>query len=345
MRKGVIAISACLIVVSAFASPASAATSFGADLSLAPSGSGSIGVVSVATVAHADGSVEAGSPISGVLTSVSVRSNGLANDGVVRVLRLTAHPDVNTYSFLNMYSGMSISLPADPSSSGTVTTIPTRVAIQAGDRLGLQLPADGGYTTNVQHIAAGLAKCAFTGGGHAVGTTLDYSIALCGDYELLIRGVVEPDADGDWYGDETQDACPADAALQVAPCTADVSVAVSSSKPLGRDKTRQRVAFSVYGLGPSTATNVTLQITKPYFVGSLSVTGCTLSADRRTCTIPSLAAGAEQRVTITVRSKRAKRRLSKHRNLSLRLTGLDQTDTNATNNDAVNAFRLRFRRR
>ena len=41
---------------------------------------------------------------------------------------------------------------------------------------------------------------------------------------LLVTGVIEPDADNDGYGDETQDACPAEASLHVAPCTADIAL-------------------------------------------------------------------------------------------------------------------------
>ena len=41
--------------------------------------------------------------------------------------------------------------------------------------------------------------------------------------ELPFGGVIEPDADGDGYGDETQDACPADASPHVAPCDADIA--------------------------------------------------------------------------------------------------------------------------
>ena len=41
---------------------------------------------------------------------------------------------------------------------------------------------------------------------------------------LLVSGVIEPDADNDGYGDETQDACPAEASLHVAPCHADIAL-------------------------------------------------------------------------------------------------------------------------
>jgi hypothetical protein len=44
---------------------------------------------------------------------------------------------------------------------------------------------------------------------------------------LLVTGVIEPDADNDGYGDETQDACPAEASLHVAPCNADVALAMA----------------------------------------------------------------------------------------------------------------------
>jgi hypothetical protein len=43
--------------------------------------------------------------------------------------------------------------------------------------------------------------------------------------ELLVQYTVEPDADGDGYGDETQDACPADVATTVA-CAGAIPVLI-----------------------------------------------------------------------------------------------------------------------
>ena len=47
---------------------------------------------------------------------------------------------------------------------------------------------------------------------------------------LLVSGVIEPDADSDGWGDESQDACPAEASLHVAPCHADIAVTMTGPR-------------------------------------------------------------------------------------------------------------------
>jgi hypothetical protein len=48
--------------------------------------------------------------------------------------------------------------------------------------------------------------------------------------QLLVQAVIEPDADKDGYGDETQDACPANARRHAAPCTDTVRPKLSGLK-------------------------------------------------------------------------------------------------------------------
>ena len=48
--------------------------------------------------------------------------------------------------------------------------------------------------------------------------------------QLLVQAVIEPDADRDGYGDETQDACPANAQRQAAPCADTVKPKLSALK-------------------------------------------------------------------------------------------------------------------
>jgi hypothetical protein len=48
--------------------------------------------------------------------------------------------------------------------------------------------------------------------------------------QLLVQAVIEPDADKDGYGDETQDACPANPQRHAAPCTDTVKPKLSALK-------------------------------------------------------------------------------------------------------------------
>jgi hypothetical protein len=86
----------------------------------------------------------------------------------------------------------------------------TRIPVQAGDRFGAFGPA-GTLTCTTGNPADSMGT--FTGDA-LVGSTHTYT-AGPGD-QVAISAVVEPDTDGDGYGDETQDKCPQVAALQTA---------------------------------------------------------------------------------------------------------------------------------
>jgi hypothetical protein len=97
------------------------------------------------------------------------------------------------------------------------TNFPTRVPVQSGDLIGSHVIA-----SNAMETAQGILYCAtedpgdevaVVGGNPTVGTT---STAAETGKELQnpVTVAVEPDADGDGYGDETQDQCPTDASTQ-----------------------------------------------------------------------------------------------------------------------------------
>ena len=76
--------------------------------------------------------------------------------------------------------------------------------------------------------------------------------------QLLVQAVIEPDADKDGYGDETQDACPANAQRQAAPCADTVKPKLSTLK-LDRKAFRRSTTLD-YRL--TEAANVTVHIEK-----------------------------------------------------------------------------------
>ncbi len=96
---------------------------------------------------------------------------------------------------------------------GGANSFPTRLPIQAGDRLGLAGTGGefGGLfcedeSTPSDHV--GITESF----GPPGGSVLYEDIPL----RIPVRAVIEPDADNDGYGDETQDLCPQSAAFQVA---------------------------------------------------------------------------------------------------------------------------------
>lgn len=88
-----------------------------------------------------------------------------------------------------------------------------RLAVQAGDRIGLTVNFDDSDTTPWQYATTNVTDevASVTGTSIAVGTTLQPSDFTTSTYSKLnLAATVEPDADHDGYGDETQDLCPTD---------------------------------------------------------------------------------------------------------------------------------------
>lgn len=116
--------------------------------------------------------------------------------------------------------------------------------IAVGDRLGLFVPpgqplADGdcGFLTG---MAADLTVYPPGFGEPPVGASVDFSSSDA-TVRLNASAVVEPDADGDGFGDETQDACPGNAATQQ-PCDTTAPDTTITKGP--KDKTKKKQARS-----------------------------------------------------------------------------------------------------
>lgn len=100
--------------------------------------------------------------------------------------------------------------------SGSPNTFPTRIPVHAGDRLGL---------TTVGGTINETLFCSTTNTGDVMGTaasaaSLNSMLAFPTETpkaQVPVVATVEPDVDGDGFGDETQDACPQSAAFQI-PC-------------------------------------------------------------------------------------------------------------------------------
>jgi hypothetical protein len=118
---------------------------------------------------------------------------------------------------------------------------------------------------------------------------------------LLVSGVIEPDADHDGYGDETQDACPAEAALHVAPCHADVALTMTGPA-FGVVERDTPYDVTVANRGPSAAAGVTVTDVIPSgarFVRAEGAATCTPGATLR-CTLAPIAPGASGVLTIVL---------------------------------------------
>jgi uncharacterized repeat protein (TIGR01451 family) len=151
-----------------------------------------------------------------------------------------------------------------------LTTVDVRLPMRAGDRLGV----------------------------HATAATMPRAVR---SGTLLVSGVIEPDADGDGYGDETQDACPFEASLHVAPCHADIALTMSGPA-FGVVDRETPYDVTVANHGPSAAADVTLTDLIPAGTRFVRATGagtCTPGATLR-CTLAPIAPNASATVTVVL---------------------------------------------
>lgn len=275
------AVTACLLG----ALPAAASTTFGANLSSVPDGmmNGYSGTI----VTDPGGTPDNGAPVAGVLTTARIQTTGAAADGVIRVLRQVGHPDAATYSLENI-GEVPVHTTADATTAGHTSAVGTRIPIQVGDRLGIQLTGSGGTVHDAHKDSTG--QCAFGLASQPVGSTLDYTTNQCNHNLPLVAGTIEPDIDGDGFGDETQDQCPTDPTTQ-GPCAADLSVAESPS--VGTINLGQSVLFIAVVKNNSpfnTAKNVAVSDPLSSGLTLISATGGTCAGG--TCTLGDIPKGS-----------------------------------------------------
>jgi hypothetical protein len=147
------------------------------------------------------------SPVSGVITSFTLKKNAQQSGyhwPQVR-LRIVRSP------MADYYQGLAAGPAVRPVDAYGEETFVTRLAITQGDYLSLDtipetgaaVPAFGGSGTS-----AYVSNSLLPAGGPAV-----FRNSYPND-ALLMQAHVEPDADGDGFGDETQDLCPSQAGTQ-----------------------------------------------------------------------------------------------------------------------------------
>jgi hypothetical protein len=160
---------------------------------------------------------------------------------------------------------------------GGVSTHPASIPVQQGDLLGLS----GAFTLFCETTDPGDASAPFFG-SPPTGATIETE-APVGEVQVPVVATIEPDADGDGAGDETQDRCPQSPAYQ-APCpvvtinskpmagkkavslyvttSLTTSVGVTATVPLGKGRTATLTA-PAQTIGPGSLTPFRLGFPKP----------------------------------------------------------------------------------
>jgi hypothetical protein len=153
-------------------------------------------------------------PGDGILTSWSINTTS-ETDQKARLV--VVHPLTGS-----TYAVVGTTAIQDLPASFLVDRLPARIRVHAGDRLALSPDPEGTF------MSLSGVHCAFPtsdasdvvrSGSNPVGSTVDLPGPSANE-RLNLAATVEPDADSDGFGDESQDACPSDGAAHVAPCSA-----------------------------------------------------------------------------------------------------------------------------
>ena len=157
--------------------------------------------------------------------------------------------DAGDLAALRVYTSQSASLftPVFDSgfqnlTSGPVNAFPTRATVAAGQYIGLRVGANSGSSQCTSTtLGAGNEQLFHSNPPSAVG--VQETFTLSGDFRPDIEAQVEPDADADGYGDETQDLCPANPQSQSPPCLSpDATAPETTLTKAPKAKTTKRQA-------------------------------------------------------------------------------------------------------
>ena len=206
-RSGAIGLGVALIALVAPAT-GSAVTTIGSNLATAPGASiincGPAGGCTIANATLPLSTTAPGgliAPIDGVVVRWRIRTGATSTSSttprIIRVVGATTRTGAGT--------GTAVT-PA----LNQISTFDTRLPIQAGDRFGVDQAGASATRTPVMGSTFsywGVPKLADGGPGRN-------PTASTPDFELLVNADIERDADGDGFGDETQDLCPTNAATQ-----------------------------------------------------------------------------------------------------------------------------------
>ncbi len=194
-----------------------AATDFGSRLNHEPANSGecemlgSCTIVSFIHPSEPNGDpYSGGAPVSGVITKFRIRAYVPTASQVTFRLADINRPDpndANSALATAAGTGPTVTLQPNPENESPILEFPGRLPVKKGQHLAL----DG---TNVQATYNNSGdKFSYVFQPPLVdGTGARGSLEATG--ELLVAATIEPDADGDGFGDETQDKCPTQAATQ-----------------------------------------------------------------------------------------------------------------------------------
>jgi uncharacterized repeat protein (TIGR01451 family) len=171
-----------------------------------------------------------------------------------------------------------------PIPAHNTASFPTRITAEAGDVIGLENIDDGGIWCGLPATGDGMSYATRNGPGMPIGPQV---FSFPGDVRADISAVVEPDADSDGYGDETQ-------------AKADLAIAESGSST-GTAGGNLTYTITVMNDGPEAAPGVVVSDPLPSGTAFVSAGPASCDATVR-CSLGTLASGASVTRTIVLKA-------------------------------------------
>jgi Ca2+-binding RTX toxin-like protein len=212
---------AYLVAVGCFltAAPAQAATTIGA--------TGNAGSSCSSTITINQGASDAGSPSytvpagGGVITTWSYEAPATADQIKFKVIRPAGAGQFTVIG----------DTPTQTMTPNTVNTFPVRFPVQGGDTIAIHVVSNNAGCANITTAAPGDRIDGCVGCDPAQGGTYSPAPIQAGG-RINAAATVEPDADGDGFGDETQDQCRTDPSTQGACSVPTISGAAQAGQQL-----------------------------------------------------------------------------------------------------------------
>jgi hypothetical protein len=195
------ALVSAIAVVLLSATSAGAATNLGS--TFVPGGFCSIGTTYIQTVSSGP---PYSAPSTGVITSWSFQPGAAVPTTIeLKVGRTEPGADLTNNANITIVGQ---STPETPTGAG-LNTFPTRIPVQAGDDIGIYINGPGPAVNTCNSDSTYTDH--YWSGDIAPGTT---DIFTEENFHHDVSAILEPDADHDQFGDETQDQCPTNASTQ-----------------------------------------------------------------------------------------------------------------------------------
>jgi hypothetical protein len=245
MRRTLVA---AAVVVSSATIPAaaSAATTLGSDLSPEPNSSGCFGGDPCTETNTTLPGAQLTAPVDGVVVRWRVRAADTDPGGNTLRLKVIRDP-TGSGAFTSLRTSETRTVP-DHGGTPQTFTFSSQLPIAAGDRIALDLDAASDGTLDLAiHVSQPGTTLVLWNPTLADGTTpLSPDMTFAPGEEAMFNADMEPDADADGFGDETQDQCPTDASTQgqCPPDTDPPETKITKSPPNKTKKPKAKYKFT-----------------------------------------------------------------------------------------------------